>query len=368
MKTELIDLKNLQGQELIEAMKPAAEAVKAGQTVAFPTETVYGLGADARNVKALDRIFEAKGRPRDNPLIVHLAAADELNKAARNVPELAYILFVEFAPGPLTLILQRSEALPAELSAGLDTIAVRIPSSKIAREFIKLCETPIAAPSANISGRPSGTEARYVFDDFRGKIPYVLDGGPCELGLESTVLDLSTQEIRVLRPGAVSEDMIAEVLAKSPEALENRRFLRRSSADDKIAAADAAVKSPGMKYRHYAPDADVRLISEKAKAEEIKKILNDLNLPAHDIAWFIAEKNNFEDDAEIAGYLRASGMLKKYKSPEEAANMLFTLLRDFDAAGASAVLCQETGYAGIGAAFENRIKKAAAVDGKDPQA
>lgn len=228
------------------ALVRAAALLRAGEVVAFPTETVYGLGARVFCEMCVQRIFAVKGRPADNPLIVHVAAVEEVERIARAIPESFWRLAQRFFPGPLTVVLQRHPRVPAAVSAGLDTVAVRMPRHPIALELIRLVGEPIAAPSANRSGRPSPTQAEHVLQDLAGSIAAVLDGGMCEIGLESTVLNLLVQPPLILRPGAITAEEISTVLG---EAVEYWRGPLRG-----------AVPSPGMKYRHYAPQAAVVLL------------------------------------------------------------------------------------------------------------
>lgn len=240
-----------------EALDEAAEIIRSGGLVAFPTETVYGLGADAFNEAAVESIFRAKGRPQDNPLIVHIPSASWLPRVAVNVPEAAYELFEKFSPGPLTIVLPKAADLPPVTTAGLQTVGIRIPNSKIARELISRSDRPIAAPSANRSGRVSPTTAADVFEDMKGRIPLILDGGDTDVGIESTVITLAGEVPTVLRPGAVTIEMLSEVLGK----VVNHK--------GKVVVAEA----PGMKYRHYAPivpcvgAADPKTAAEKALSE-----------------------------------------------------------------------------------------------------
>ena len=220
-----------------EALDEAAEIIRGGGLVAFPTETVYGLGADAFNEDAVESIFLAKGRPQDNPLIVHIPSKEWLPRVAKNVPEEAYLLFEKFSPGPLTIVLPKIDQLPLITTAGLQTVGIRIPNHPIARELIRAAGCPVAAPSANVSGRISPTEARHVLEDMDGKIPLILDGGCSDIGIESTVLDLSKEVPVVLRPGAITAEMLSVYLGKVVD------------FKGKVLIAEA----PGMKYRHYAP-------------------------------------------------------------------------------------------------------------------
>ena len=221
----------------IEQIEYGAELLRNGEVVAFPTETVYGLGADAFNARAVAKIFEAKGRPQDNPLIVHIADPADIGKVAASVPEAAVALMEIFSPGPLTLILPKREDLPETTTGGLRTVGIRIPNHPIARALIRAAGCPVAAPSANVSGRISPTEARHVLEDMDGKIPLILDGGCSDIGIESTVLDLSKEVPVVLRPGAITAEMLSVYLGKVVD------------FKGKVLIAEA----PGMKYRHYAP-------------------------------------------------------------------------------------------------------------------
>ena len=220
-----------------EALEKGAEYIADGQVVAFPTETVYGLGADAFNEDAVKKIFEAKGRPSDNPLIVHIADKDGLNGLVREIPDGAKAVMDRFMPGPITVIMKKGEKVPESVTAGLDTVGIRMPSHKVARAFIRECGTPIAAPSANRSTHISPTSAQHVFEDMEGRIPLIIDGGDCEVGIESTIIDMSTDVPTILRPGAITAQMLAEVLGAV------------KTFSGKVVVA----KAPGMKYKHYAP-------------------------------------------------------------------------------------------------------------------
>lgn len=239
---------------ILDAEKGLDEAVsllKAGELVAFPTETVYGLGADAFNGDAVKKIFEAKGRPQDNPLIVHIASVEQAAEVARDIPEEFYILAREFMPGPLTVVLPKSNAVPGVVTAGGDTVAVRMPSHPVARRLIA-ASMPLAAPSANRSKHISPTTARHVLDDLDGRVPLILDGGECGVGIESTVLDLTSGSPVVLRPGAVTAEMLAPFLGVIP-------------GSGKVIGT---AKSPGMKYEHYAPTAEAyAAVSARSAAE-----------------------------------------------------------------------------------------------------
>ncbi len=261
-----------------EAIDEGARIIKEGGIVAIPTETVYGLGADATNERAVASVFEAKGRPQDNPLICHIASISDLDEIAYDETGIAKYLFGIFSPGPLTLVLRKKNVIPDSVTAGLSTVAVRIPNHKTALEFIKKSGVPIAAPSANTSGRPSPTTARDVYEDLNGKIPLIIDGGECGVGIESTVLDVSGEIPVILRPGMITaEDLL--------EHIDNVQLFRGRV----ISAAPA----PGMKYRHYAPSCDMVLsdsreqtveLYEKAKIEGKKPIILALSKNADSYA------------------------------------------------------------------------------------
>ena len=220
--------------------KKAAALLAAGEIVAIPTETVYGLAADARDPEAVAEIFRAKGRPQDNPLIVHIASMEQLEPLVRRIPPMAYQLAERFWPGPLTMVMEKSDLIPAVTSAGLDTVGIRMPSHPMAREIIRLSGCPLAAPSANTSGKPSPTTARDTLDDMRGKIPAVVDGGACSVGVESTVVDMTGSYPKILRPGAITEEMIAQAVGGAETDAATLRGL----------AAGERPKAPGRKYRH----------------------------------------------------------------------------------------------------------------------
>ena len=233
-----------------EDIAKAAVLLKAGGLVAIPTETVYGLAANALDGSAVKRIFEAKGRPQDNPLIVHIASLDTLPKLVASVPDEALALADQFWPGPLTIILPKASCIPDEVSAGLETVAVRFPSHPVARAIIEASGLPLAAPSANTSGRPSPTKAEHVLHDLRGKIEAVVDGGDCGVGLESTVVSLAGNRPRLLRPGGVTHEQLEETLGP----------VEIDPAVTHAVQKNAVVSSPGMKYKHYSPKARVVIL------------------------------------------------------------------------------------------------------------
>ena len=247
MNTEFVKITVDDG---IEKYSDAAELLKANQVVGMPTETVYGLAGNAYSDEAVIRIFEAKGRPQDNPLIVHISEFSEIYDLVSQVPENAKRLAEAFWPGPLTMILPKSDRVPLSVTAGLDTVAVRCPSHPIARNLIKASGVPLAAPSANLSGKPSPTKAQHVFDDLKGRIPYIIDGGECDEGVESTVITLATPIPKLLRPGNVTLSQLKAVLG---QVVVDDAVLNPLKKGEKVS-------SPGMKYKHYSPVAEIVLV------------------------------------------------------------------------------------------------------------
>jgi len=316
-----------------ESLAKAAAIIKRGGLVAFPTETVYGLGASATKGKAVASIFAAKGRPADNPLIVHLSSRNQLNLVAREVPDEAEFLADKFWPGPLSLVLQRSEYIPAEVSAGLPTVAVRMPDHPVALALIDLAGVPLAAPSANKSGRPSPTSYRHVLEDLAGKIDAVIKSSICKIGIESTVLDLTGPSPLILRPGGLPREDLEKALGR-----------RIGLAGDKKNILQPV--SPGMKYRHYKPRAPLVLITGRDAMR--RQVLNRLAL-------------YYQRKGFAVGMLNISMQhrLKDNADPEKLAAMLYNYLRRMDAAGVDIIFAEEISFSGIGLAVMNRLKKAA---------
>ncbi|RPI15899.1 MAG: threonylcarbamoyl-AMP synthase [Ignavibacteriae bacterium] len=309
---------------LISDVQEAVPYIEKSQVVAFPTETVYGLGANTYDEKAINKIFEAKGRPQDNPLIVHIADKKQVNVLAVEVNSVAKKIIKEFFPGPITIILKKNEIIPDNVTAGLDTIAIRMPASKIARDFIKACDVPIAAPSANLSGSPSPTQFTHVMQDFAGKIPCIIIGPPSQYGLESTVLDCTTEKPEILRPGIIT----AEDLKKAGiDVINSYSFFK-----------DGIVKSPGQKYRHYAPKAKVKIYSG---SKDIKPDSAFIGITAL--------------DKKIQEQFKK---LKICKNLLEYAKNLFSFFRDCDEKGIQFIYVQKVEEKGIGMAIMNRLKKA----------
>ncbi|MDR0991828.1 MAG: threonylcarbamoyl-AMP synthase [Ruminococcus sp.] len=329
----------------------AAEIIKSGGIVAMPTETVYGLAANALDPKAVENVFLAKGRPADNPLIVHLSDISQVADFAADVPKLAYRLFERFSPGPLTIVLKKKSVIPDITSGGLDTVGIRIPGDKNCRRLIELSGVPIAAPSANISGKPSPTTAAHVYDDLCGEISLILDGGACSVGIESTVVSFEEGKIRILRPGFVT----AEDLSEFGEVITDSGVLENVSETD-------TPKSPGMKYKHYAPDCDVFLVN--GDTEKFANFCAEQNNNGEDIAVLI-NKNDiplFVDTNIPLTEKDSRGQLYIYhygETEEDFARNLFLKLRKIDKIEVSKAYIQMPEKTGIGLAVYNRIIRAA---------
>jgi L-threonylcarbamoyladenylate synthase len=341
LKTKLFVIKNPLAAK--EEIKAAARILMAGGLVAFPTETVYGLGANALDVNAVEKIFLAKGRPADNPLIVHVAEASAMEKLAMDIPAEAYVLAAAFWPGPLTLVLKKRDVVPDVVTGGLDSVAVRIPDHPVALALLRAAGVPVAAPSANISGRPSPTTARHVLDDLTGRIDAVVDGGSCDVGVESTVLDIRDGLPLVLRPGGVTPAQIATVLGKDcPVAV-----WQKDSGD--------APPSPGLKYLHYSPAAPMYVVrgSQPAVTEEIRTLNNRFRREGKQVGLLLS--------AEMAATLQGDVVEvlgQRDDAPELAAN-LYSCLRRLDKRGVDVIVAEGYREEGLGLALMNRMKKAA---------
>ena len=327
-----------------EAYAQAGALVRAGQVVAFPTETVYGLGANALNPQAVAKIFAAKGRPQDNPLIVHIARKEDINSLTTGLNANARKIMEHFMPGPLTIIVPKAEIIPDVTSASLDTVGVRFPINKYAQEFILACGCPIAAPSANLSGRPSPTNAQDVLEDMQGKVAGILDGGSCGVGLESTVVDTTSPVPTICRPGGVTYEMLTEVLGAveiDPALLGDKNF---------------KPIAPGMKYRHYAPKEPVYLLEGNAV-----ELLPALVGKAVAAGLRVGVLCDAAMSAQLAQLKQQEGILLSCwgESREALAADLFYLLRDFDRTKPDVILAQGVSEDGIGLAIMNRLRKAA---------
>lgn len=322
------------------SVKIAASYIRKGEIAAFPTETVYGLGADAYNEKAVKKIFNAKGRPKDNPLIVHIASKKDIEVLAKEINLYAKKIINKFFPGPVTVILKKNEIVPDIVTSGLDTIAIRMPASRIARELIRLSGVPIAAPSANLSGSPSPTSYRHVLQDFKGKIPCILKGPDAKHGLESTVIDCTGIHPVILRPGIVTLEDIMKIDSKASY---NRGRGKK-------------VKSPGLKYRHYAPKAVVKMITSNVKCEMSN--VNDKKAKVLRRSPFGERQNEAYIGLEKSNTKNFS-VFKICISLEDYAKNLFSFFRECDKRGIKTIYCQKVEEKGIGLAIMNRIKKAA---------
>ncbi|MDO4565684.1 MAG: L-threonylcarbamoyladenylate synthase [Clostridia bacterium] len=320
-----------------------AELIRRGELVAFPTETVYGLGANGLDAAAVEKIFEAKGRPNDNPLIMHVSNKNEAKKLWGHIPKTLNALMDAFWPGPLTLIFNKSDRVPDAVTAGLPTVAVRMPQGKTANLLIRKAGVPIAAPSANLSGRPSPTSASHVFRDLNGRIPLILDGGECGFGIESTVLSLVGKPT-ILRPGAVTKEMIEAVIGP----VELSDCLLKPLAEGKAAL------SPGMKYKHYAPNARVLVVlgEPKEAAKRISELYVQYSL--EDLSCEIAATE------QTARFYRGKNytVLGDRNEPLTLCRNLFSALREMDER-AEVILAEGVNAEGTGLAFMNRLLRAA---------
>ena len=328
----------------MQVIQEAGEILRRGGLVAFPTETVYGLGADALDEEAAKKTYAAKGRPSDNPLIVHIAELQALKKITVNVPKVTEELAQRFWPGPLTMIFEKSEAVPYGTTGGLDTVAVRMPSDKVARELIIAAGGYVSAPSANTSGRPSPTTAEHVREDLDGKIDMILDGGSVEIGLESTILDMTVDPPMILRPGAVTIDMLEEVLG----------FV---SVDKTLLGSESNTppKAPGMKYRHYAPNAKLTIVEGNIREEilAIRQLAYEAVRCGKKVGIIATNETN---------HFYTNGVVKNIGSRENEktiARNLYAVLREFDAEDVEEIYSESFALQGIGSAIMNRLEKAA---------
>nr|WP_312576523.1 L-threonylcarbamoyladenylate synthase [Sedimentibacter sp.] len=325
-------------------IREAAHIINNGGTVVFPTETVYGIGADALNDDAVDKIFKAKGRPQDNPLIVHIADFDDLYDLVSEIPEKVKALADKYWPGPMTMILNKKDVLSDKITAGLKTAAIRLPVNEIALAIIRESKKPIAAPSANTSGKPSPTEAAHVIEDLMGKVDMIIDGGSTYIGLESTVVDMTTDIPMILRPGGITIEDIIKVLGRceyDPAIIKN---------DEKIIP-----KSPGQKYRHYSPKADVIMYKG-----DLENVVNSI----------IHDYEQFELEGKKVGIMSTSQTERYYAGRSticvgdrtnllSISSNLFKDLRKFDELGTDIILAEAVDEQGLGKAIMNRLGKAA---------
>jgi len=337
MKTKILEI-NPKKIDLAK-IKIAAEEIKKGNLVAFPTETVYGLGGDALNKKAVGKIFQAKGRPFNDPLIAHIADIKELYRLSNEVPPVALQLAKIFWPGPLTLVIKKSKLVSGIITAGLDTVAIRMPEDNIALSLIREAETPIVAPSANLFGRTSPTTAQHVADDLDGKIEMIIDGGKTKVGVESTVLDITTRPVQVLRAGGVSVEKLEEVIGQVKVSKELEKGFR----------------SPGMLNSHYSPQARLILVEEKGESqvEEVRQLASEYKAQGFKVGIMAKEENqNKYNGFEVK-------VIGKGTELEICAANLFAILRSFDKEGFKIIIAEGLEEHDLGLAIMERLRKAA---------
>lgn len=345
MKTKVSEIKSVKEDE--EKIMEAAQIIKNGGLVVFPTETVYGLGADALNSKAVEKIFKAKGRPQDNPLIIHVASKN-IESYVKEIPEVANKLIEKFWPGPLTIILKKKDIVPNVTSANLNSIGVRMPDNEIARKLIELSNTTIAAPSANISGRPSPTDLQRCIEDLDSKVDCILGGPQSDVGVESTIVDCTVEPALVLRPGGITLEMLKEIDSRIEI---DKAIMQKPSENLKP-------KAPGMKYRHYAPKAKVTIISGERKKtiEKVKDMVNYNIEKGKKVCILTVEENEKEYTEGIKIVLGSISNLST------VAKNLFEALRKCDDLGADLILAEGYEQKGVGVAIMNRLNKAAGFD------
>lgn len=323
----------------------AAQIIRTGGLVAFPTETVYGLGGDAFDEKAAAHIYEAKGRPSDNPLIVHISKVEDLSKVCDLVPDKAYILAEKFWPGPLTLIVRKNDRIPMSVTGGLNTVAVRLPSHEVARSLIEESGTFVAAPSANLSGRPSPTTGAHVIEDLDGRVDMIIDAGPIDIGLESTIVDLSEEIPVILRPGFVTKEMLEDAIGE----------VRLDPALMSGVKDNVAPKAPGMKYRHYAPKAELTVVkgnNDKVIAAMREMLHRDVQQGLKVGIMISRDNREYFKEGEVI-------CLGNSIDGEEIAKHLFAALREFDSRNVDVIYSEAFSEEGIGQAIMNRLQKAA---------
>lgn len=343
-KVEKMNEGQLNTEKNINTINEAGRILKSGGLVAFPTETVYGLGADALNEEAAKKIYAAKGRPSDNPLIVHIADMESLALITESVSKEAKKVAQAYWPGPLTMIFDKSGRVPYGTTGGLETVAVRMPSHPIAREIIRAGGGYIAAPSANTSGRPSPTEAWHVEEDMDGRIDMIVDGGSVEIGVESTILDMTVEPPMILRPGAVTKEMLEELIGKV-------------AVDKTLLTPDSkkAPKAPGMKYRHYAPKADLVVVEG-----ELSEVTSAINAMAEEKIRAGCKVGIIGTEETVGKYVQ--GDVKSIGTREEEATIashLYGVLREFDRDEVDCIYSEAFAGEGIGSAIMNRLLKAA---------
>lgn len=329
---------NLKEQYNDEEIKQVAEEIQNGNLVIFPTETVYGIGANAFNEDACKNIFKAKGRASDNPLIVHVCNEEMISKVAKESNELERKLIKEFCPGPFTIILKAKEIIPNVVTAGLDTVGIRMPSNKIARKLIEYANTPIAAPSANASGKPSGTKIEDIKKEFDGKVSAIIDSGMVDIGLESTVVKVIENKVRILRPGKVTKEDIEKL---GVEVEIDKNILGKYDGKEKVL-------SPGMKYKHYAPNTKCVMIYSKDELKMVNKINEFINGKE---ALIVCKDCNYSK-------YNAKHKIKMGNNLEEIAHNIFSILREVDKYNVDIVVIEGVEKEGLGLALNNRLLRA----------
>ena len=339
-------IKIISGNNIDEdVIKEAGAVIKAGGLVAFPTETVYGLGANALSDEAVKKIFKAKGRPQDNPLIVHIADIEDVYKFATDITHISKSLMNKFWPGPLTIILKKSKIIPYTTSAGLDTVGIRMPKSIIARKLIKAAKVPIAAPSANLSGKPSPTDVERCIEDLKGKIEYIIGEDICEVGLESTIVDCTVNPPCVLRPGGITLEMLKEV--------DSSIYIDKAILKGEL--SNVKPKAPGMKYRHYAPKAEMKIISGNfdKTIDKINDMVHNEIIVGKKVGIIATEesKDKYEQGLVIS--------IGSRKNINQIGRNLFETLRIFDDEKVDIIFSESFEEIGFGIAIMNRLKKAA---------
>jgi L-threonylcarbamoyladenylate synthase len=339
LKTHVFSVDNFVDESLIyPQIVEAANFLRRDELVAFPTETVYGLGANAKSTAAVEKIFQAKGRPSDNPLIVHIASIEQLHEIACEIPDVAYTLMNHFWPGPLTIVLKKKEGISEKVTAGLDTVAVRMPAHPVALALIRASGLPIAAPSANRSGRPSPTIAKHVLDDLEGKIAAIVDGGATGIGVESTVVDCTQPVPVILRPGGVTKEEMEQIVGEV-------------RIDPGLEEKEATPKSPGMKYTHYAPQAP--LIVVKGSPSFLQTLIDKQKTEGKKVGVLTTEEQRHHYNADV---VLTCGRRSDLST---VAHRLYDVLRQFDETDVDLIYSESFPSEGIGAAIMNRLMKAA---------
>ena len=336
MKSKYADLKQ---NEDLNKIREAAQAIKQGNIVLFPTETVYGIGANALNENAVNKIFQAKGRASDNPLIVHICNIQMLDSLVKEVGQVEQKLMDNFWPGPLTIIFDKKECMPNNVTAGLNTVGIRMPSNSVARKLIKFAGLPIAAPSANISGKPSGTKIEDIIDELDGKVEYILDSGMVDIGVESTVVRVIDNQVHILRPGKITVEDIQKL---GIEVVIEKQIMEECKPQEKV-------MSPGMKYRHYAPNTKCLLVYSDNQDRLVDRINKEIELEKN--VLILGRTSNLEK-------YNTENKLDMGESLEEISKNIFTLLRKVDSYNANLVIIEGVKKEGLGLAIMNRLIRA----------